>query len=659
MHCPKCQVPILEKFTCCPNCGHDLSLFRSVQAMKADLAKVRSETLQVFRHLDLLEHRFSEFEGMVAGSSSSDQVAVPEKAEETTPVSFDESDLQATLGEETHTEISEQHTPKTPITLQEQYEAPSASDSGKTPQQKQQSEVLFGQKWLLIAGVVITVLGVGWFLKYSFDQNWIGPAGRVFLAYLWGMAFLGGGEFFRRKDFEHFGLSLIGGGIAMFYFATFAAFQIYDLLPQSLAFLVMVVVTALACLLSLVYDTKWLAVLGLIGGFLTPVILSTGQDNQLVLMSYMVILNVGILSIAFFKQWRLLNYLGFFFTWLLFTGWMFSYYSEQKFWLTTLFLNIFFLTYALVPFVYHLIQGHAKHLKGIRIIIPNSFLAFGYSFGMIEDHFRMEYVSIVTLFYTVIFLLMAQILYRRNREQLGAFVMLLAEAMIFLVLTIPILFSEQWITVFWAVQGVILLWAALKLGNKWLYGCFVLLLVLTLGKFFVFDYDEVFRLNLPSMFFRGGYTSLLLERYLASISVLLALFVAAFLATKSRRLFQGKDLPILWGGFTIALFIILNIEVGAFFYEYGSQARFATISVLWTLFSILMIALGFSFTVSVLRISAIGLFGITMLKVFLLDMANVSTPYRVVSFMVLGLMLIGASYLYYRFRDRILPPDEH
>jgi len=205
MHCPKCQVPILEKFTCCPNCGHDLSLFRSVQAMKADLAKVRSETLQVFRHLDLLEHRFSEFEGMVAGSSSSDQVAVPEKAEETTPVSFDESDLQATLGEETHTEISEQHTPKTPITLQEQYEAPSASDSGKTPQQKQQSEVLFGQKWLLIAGVVITVLGVGWFLKYSFDQNWIGPAGRVFLAYLWGMAFLGGGEFFRRKDFKHFG----------------------------------------------------------------------------------------------------------------------------------------------------------------------------------------------------------------------------------------------------------------------------------------------------------------------------------------------------------------------------------------------------------------------------------------------------------------------
>ncbi len=94
------------------------------------------------------------------------------------------------------------------------------------------TEVTFGQKWLLIAGVIITVLGVGWFLKYSFDQNWIGPAGRVALAYLGGIAFLAGGELFRRRDFGIFGLYLIGGGIAILYFATFAAFQIYHLLPN-------------------------------------------------------------------------------------------------------------------------------------------------------------------------------------------------------------------------------------------------------------------------------------------------------------------------------------------------------------------------------------------------------------------------------------------
>lgn len=104
-------------------------------------------------------------------------------------------------------------------------------------------------------------------------------------------------------------------------------------------------------------------------------------------------------------------------------------------------------------------------------------------------------------------------------------------------------------------------------------------------------------------------------------------------------------------------FLILNVEVAAFFYEYGPQARFAAISVLWTVVSVLLIIFGFVYNQSLLRRSAIGLFAITMLKVFILDMANVSTPYRVVSFLALGLMLIGASYLYHRFKDRILPVD--
>ena len=103
---------------------------------------------------------------------------------------------------------------------------------------------------------------------------------------------------------------------------------------------------------------------------------------------------------------------------------------------------------------------------------------------------------------------------------------------------------------------------------------------------------------------------------------------------------------------------MLNVEVAAYFHDYGSQARFAAISVLWTMFSLLMMVFGFSFNLSVLRKAAIALFAVTMLKVFLLDMANVSTPYRVVSFLVLGLMLIGASYLYHRFKERILPPEE-
>ncbi|GAK55664.1 membrane protein [Candidatus Vecturithrix granuli] len=648
MRCPKCQTLMPENAAACPACGHDVALYRSFLEMKQNAATLKNDAFALFKQFDLLQQRFTQFEELLT------------ETKETGAISFDIEEIADTPEKQPTPEVSEKPTPKATISLKEPRPT-SPPSSAKTTQEKQQSEITFGQKWLLIAGVIVTVLGVGWFLKYSFDQNWIGPAGRVALAYLGGIIFLGGGELFRRKDFDIFGLYLIGGGIAILYFATFAAFQIYHLIPQSLAFLVMILITTLAGILALVYDTKWLVVLGLIGGFLTPVILSTGQDNQFVLMSYMTILNAGILSIAFFKQWRLLNYLGFFFTWLLFTGWMFAHYNESKFWMTFIFLNIFFLTYAVSPFAYHLVKGHGKRLSGLRIIVPNSFIGLGYSYILIEEHFQVEYVSIVTLVYAAIFLWMAQFIYRRNREQIGAFVMLLAEAMIFLVITIPLLFSQHWITVFWAIQATVLLWAAVKLDNKWLYGSFSVLLALTLAKFFWYDYPEIFDLRLPDMSFWPGYLHRLLERFITSGTVLAALLLSALMVTRSSNRksgFQQAALPVLWGGFIIALFLVLNVETAAYFHDYGSQARFAAISVLWTMFSLLMMIFGFSFNLSILRKAAIALFAVTMLKVFLLDMANVSTPYRVVSFLVLGLMLIGASYLYHRFKERILPPEE-
>ncbi|MBW1985409.1 MAG: DUF2339 domain-containing protein, partial [Deltaproteobacteria bacterium] len=91
--------------------------------------------------------------------------------------------------------------------------------------------------------------------------------------------------------------------------------------------------------------------------------------------------------------------------------------------------------------------------------------------------------------------------------------------------------------------------------------------------------------------------------------------------------------------------------------KYLPKARFAAVSVLWALFSIGLMVLGFMKNVSVLRQCAIGLFAVTMLKVFFSDMSNISTPYRIISFLILGLMLIIASYLYYRFKDIILPSE--
>lgn len=642
MKCPKCGKDTSAENSVCDYCGYDLRASISFAGMKEELSEIGSYVTDLSKRFELLKVRLERFKELIPAPSPT-EVEVSAEEMKNTVVEAEKSDIEEAF----------QASPP-PLHTAETVE-------DKTGKKKGTSEVKFGQKWLLIAGVVLTVLAVGWFLKYSFEKNWVTPAGRVAMSYLTAMAFLGFGEFFRRKNVAAFGLYLIGGGIATLYFSTFAAFQIYQLLSQAPAFGLMVLVTVLAGCLALAYNTKWLAVLGLIGGFLTPVILGTGEDNQMVLMTYMVILNAGILSIAFFKQWRLLNYLGLFFTWTLFSGWFFSHYEIHKFWRTIIFLNIFFGIYAFVPFAYHVVKERSEKLLGIGLITPNSFAALGFSFAIIRERFQVEYVSIITIAYAAVFLWMAWMIYRRHRENLEAYVMMLGKAMLFLVLTIPILFSANWITFFWGIQAAVLLWASIKLKNKYLYISFSLLLMLTLFKFIFYDYPEVFHFRLSSVKFIKGYSRLFIERFITSAIVLGSLFQSSRMISRqdaSTGLTGGKDAVLCWSLFGITLFCVLNIETGTFFHDYLPTARFAAISVLWALFSIGLMVLGFMKNVSVLRQCAIGLFAATMIKVFFVDMANVSTPYRIISFLILGLMLITASYLYYRFKDTILPSSE-
>lgn len=656
MECPQCKRTFLKDESVCPWCRYDLSRAVLIQGLKEDAQHIRSEVASLqegitvcMGHVYTLQDHLKRLETALAPPlpqpERMPEARVPEIAGYPETVIKPEAEKPEPI---VQPEIS-------PV-----FNAPRPRQHAAF-QYQQLTEIHVGQKWLLIAGIVFTVLAVGWFLKYSFDRNWIDPAGRVSMAYLAGLAFLGAGEWFRRKELPLFGLSLVGGGIATLYFATFAAFTIYHLFSQTMSFFIMILVTMLAGTLSLVYDTIWLAVLGLIGGFITPVALSTGQDNQVALMTYMTILNTGILGIAFFKQWRQLNYLGFIFTWFLFAQWYGKYYADPKFWITLTFLNIFFLTYALAPFAYHILKDQEKRLSGIGLLVPNAFIALGYSIVMIRDYARLEYAGIVTVIYAAIHLWMAQHIYRRDQKQVEAYVMLIAQALVFLVITIPILFSDHWITIFWAIQAVAILWAALKLENRWLYGSFVLLLAITLYKFFFYDLVTVFPFMMDEAYFINGYATGLVARVISEIIVVLALFQSARMVRDLPRefqLFHDYDGAVLWCALSVAIFIMLNMEVSAGFYDYYIEARFAAISVLWAIFSIVLMVLGFINNNLLLRQCAIALFGVTMFKVFFADMANVSTPWRIVSFMILGLMLIGASYLYYRFKDLILPEEQ-
>lgn len=659
MKCPRCDEWLAAPASICSKCGLDLAVLRSILDLKTSIQIIKNNSNNTVEKINELEHKIGLIDVLVTKQYTSlpTQAKPPEHEtavyEELEIISHDEPGISSAPFAKPVTPDQQKKFRKS--------KTPEPSYSTKMESFSPSSEIQLGQKWLLIAGLAITVLAVGYFLKYSFDKNWIGPVGRVSLAYAAGFAFIFVGESCRRKKFDLFGLYLFGGGIAVLYFANYAAFQIYFLIDQTIAFGLMVLVTIAACLLSLKHDIKWLAILGIIGGFLTPIVMSTGIDNQVALMTYISILNIGILTIATFKRWHLLNKLGFIFTWSLFAAWYSSYYHYDKFLPTIIYLNVFFLIHASVPFAGYFIHRIRKKITGITLTIPNAFIAFGYSFYMIHDRYSLEHVSVTTISYAALFLGMASVLYRMNRENIEAVVLLIANGTLFLVITVPILFSEHWITIFWLAQGLVLLWGALRLQHKNLRHISILLILVATGKYLFYDYPFVFHFRLTELYYHDGYFESLLERWITISSTTGALYLTAqmlknsgFDSRKPNENYHGFFIVL----FGIILFIALNIETGSYFKEFLPVARFTSISVLWAIFAIVMMIIGFIRNQVIMRRCAIGLFAGTILKVFMRDMANVDTPYRILSFLVLGLLLMGASYLYHRFKSRILPDDQ-
>lgn len=650
MNCPKCKIQITAPGKFCARCGHDFgddlaermefyfSLREEFQTLNAVFQKnIADGMMKLYRRIET-------YEGMLNSALTDTLVAeVPKPVtapaakpvpKQVQPVSIQELEAAKMTSEpkvEMTPPVKEQPAPPRQQKPPEPERPPVRPEPviARTREPKRSSselEVQVGQKWLLIIGILTMVFGVGYFLKYSFDQGWVGPAGRVSLAYLWGIVFLVVGDRFRIK-MERFGLYLIGGGIAVLYFSAFAAFQIYDLFGQTTSFSIMILITVLACFLAVRYDTKWLAVLALIGGFLTPVLLSTGQDNLVGLMTYMTILNLGLLAIAFHKKWDLLNYLGFFFTYLLYSAWHARHYQDVKFWPAIIFLNIFYMIYALVPFTYQVRKGEQSGNREIVLMGLNAVFAFGYGYVMIKGLYGVAWVSVITALYAAVFLGMATYLMRKGLQSLDVFVVLLAKAMLFLIITVPILFSRHWITVFWSAQGLGLLWMAIRLKRTSLVTGAYALIGISVLKFLLHDYATIFHFSITRAYsIEEGYTYLIAERYLTSVLVLAVLYTAARLCRRASLSVHwpgGADETLLLFVMGIVLFITLNIEVSSFSRDYLPQVQFAGFSALWMLFALGLVFRAARSGSQGLAVTAYVLFALALTKFVLYDYTQV------------------------------------
>jgi len=160
-------------------------------------------------------------------------------------------------------------------------------------------EVKLGKQWMTWVGAVVLFLSVGFFVKYAFEHKWLSETARVILGVIAGLSALGVGERFIRRGMRALGQGLVGAGLAILYVSLFAAHGLYGLLPQAVTFILMAIVTAGGVVLAVVHDAVAVSFLAVLGGLLTPVMLRTGQDSRDALFAYLVLLDLGVLGVAF------------------------------------------------------------------------------------------------------------------------------------------------------------------------------------------------------------------------------------------------------------------------------------------------------------------------------------------------------------------------
>jgi uncharacterized membrane protein len=584
------------------------------------------------------------------------------------------------------------------------------------------------------------------------------------------LLFLAGGERYHRRQLKIFARGLTGGGAAILYLSLYFAFQVYQIISQPLAFFLMALVTAAAVALSWRYNSRTILLFAMFGGFFTPFWVSTGQARPVALFTYIAILDLGLVAVAWRKDWKFVNSLCFLATAALYAGWYADDYDASQFWLAEIFLTIFYLIFAALAFLLHLVRKRQAQIFDALSIAGNALFYFLGNLALLESIGAEKYRGLFTAGMAIWYGMFSLIALRRQPEDKLITLLLLGVAVTFLTVFFPIEINEDWVPLAWLVETYLLvnIGARLQLVSlqrlglvvgifAWLALCgyifdhqgratgtgeIVTFLLGTIGALATVALQAPPREQLPSEnarwlvlwemlalltlpFLLATYetsaallaiaTILLALTYIPSttgplsrslafyfvpvatliiflreykpdwmalqnfVPVLNARFLLYFAAALALGgyLFIQKNWPrtestsTLDSGLlqfarlqSLALpFFALTLEV-LNFYDFRAEAsgfatsyhapKHLTLSAVWSVFSLLLLMSGIWKRLMDLRLAALLIFALTIVKVAFIDFWLFEKIYRIISALVFGGILVYASYLYQRHKDKII-----
>ena len=344
---------------------------------------------------------------------------------------------------------------------------------------------LFGGNTLVRFGIVVLFFGVAFLLKYAAEHTRLPIEVRLSGVALGAIVLLAIGWRLRLGR-PGYALIMQGGGIGVLYLTVFAAFRIWQLLPPGLVLALLVAMAVFSAMLAVLQDSRSLAAVGISGGFLAPVLASTGGGSHVMLFSFYALLNLGILCIAWYKAWRVLNLLGFAFTFVIGLAWGGRYYRPELLATTEPFLVLFFVFYVAIAVLFAIRQETSirSRVDG-TIVFGTPLIAFGLQTVLVRN---IEYgAAFSALAVSAFYLALAKVLYGRR----GDTVRLLVEAFIalgvaFATLAIPLGLDGRWTSAVWALEGVAIVWIGVRQERR-LACVFGVLLQFAAGVAFLLD----------------------------------------------------------------------------------------------------------------------------------------------------------------------------
>ena len=404
--------------------------------------------------------------------------------------------------------------------------------TSETNFEKYIGENLFGK-----IGILIFIIGIGFFVKYAIDQNWINETARTLMGYAVGAGMLVLAERLHKR-YHTFSSLLAGGAFGIYYLITAIAFHYYALFSHTIAFVILCVTTIFMSVVSVLYDRKELAVTALVGGFIAPFIISTDSSSIISLQIYITILNIGMFCLAMYKKWAILPMVSFAFTYIILWGTTaLGSFSDSEavttyptlFAFATLFYIIFLLP---VVFILRTQYGENTRLGLLGIITANSFMYLIYGDFLLQQ-FEVSSDTTAYLAFFIAAVNLAIHLYLRFRVEGQDTLrnLMLGLAVTFASMGVPILFSAANVLMVWAAESVLLLWLFTKEKNRIYELASAVLLLLTLGALAYYRTTDTFIHDTgDSLFFNGA--------FFVTTFVSIAYYVVAVIMQFNKELFS-------------------------------------------------------------------------------------------------------------------------